>query len=521
MVYVIILSVVAGVLGIYYFLFKDLDFFRKNGIPHLKPLPLVGNLGPWFLGLQSVADLMKKLYDKNHEAKYIGFYDMTRPVVMLRDIELIKSIALKNFELFPDHSVFVREDQDPFFSRNLFSLQGDRWREVRAILSPAFTSSKMKSMFKLMSDYGVQFANFMAQLPPEQRLMIDTKDVFSKYTNDVIATCAFGVSVDSMRDPKNLFYVYGRETTILDSVSSIKFYIFRNLPWLARLIRLKFIREPISKFFCDLVETTVKVRDEKGIVRPDMLQLMMESRGKKEGGEDLSIADMTSQAFSFFFGGFDSTSTLMCFAAHEIAVNEEVQKRLQNEIDQVLENTNGGAPYDAVNRMEYLDAVISETLRRYPIFAALDRVCIRDFELPPTLPGAKPFIMKEGQTVWIPVYGLQHDPKYFEEPEKFNPDRFLGEQKKHALSTGAYLPFGLGPRMCIGNRFASLKTKVLLFHLLARCDLLPCEKTLIPLVLAKDGFNMTAEGGFWLEITPRKNAHRSIAVNNANDTCEL
>ena len=148
----------------------------------------------------------------------------------------------------------------------------------------------------------------------------------------------------------------------------------------------------------------------------------------------------------------------------------------------------------------------------------LDRLCLKDFELSPPLPGIKPFTIKKGHGIWIPVYGLHHDSKYFEEPKKFDPERFLGERKKDNLNCGAYLPFGLGPRMCIGNRFALLETKVILFQLLARCDLKTCEKTPIPIKIAKDSFNMKPEGGFWLKVLPRKDTHHTLATNLVNAT---
>ncbi|KMQ88037.1 cytochrome p450 9e2 [Lasius niger] len=468
---------------------------------------------------QSIVDLVQNTYNLHPEAKYVGMFDITGPLIVLRDRDLIKSIALKNFDLFPDHRTLVEEHQDPLFGKNLFALKGERWRQVRPIMSPAFTSSKMKGMFKLMSDYAAEFSNYLTQMPAEKRIM-DIKDVFTRYTNDVIATCAFGITVDSMRSPKNEFYVYGKKATTFNSISFLKICIFRSLPWLAQLLKLRLIRAKLANFFQDLIETTIKTRDEKGIVRPDMLQMMMDSRGK-EGKAGLSIEDMVSQAFVFFLAGFDSTATLMCFAAHELAVNQEIQKKLQNEIDQVLEESNGQVPYDMVNNMEYLDAVINEALRMYPVAAAMDRVCVKEFELPPTLPGMKPFIIKKGAAIWIPIYGLHHDPQYFEEPEKFDPERFLGERKRESLNSGAYLPFGLGPRMCIGNRFALMETKVLLFHLLARCDLKTCEKTPLPLKLAKDGFSMKPEGGFWLNVSPRKNIHHTIANNAVNGTRQL
>ncbi|EZA57484.1 Cytochrome P450 9e2 [Ooceraea biroi] len=519
MIYAIILSVIAGALGLYYYFFKTVNIFKEHGIPHIPPQPLLGMV-KYLIRRQSITEFAKLMYNINPHAKYVGTYDITKPVVVLRDPELIKLITSKHFDTFMDHRDFVDETQDVLFGKSLFSLRGDRWRQVRALLSPAFTSSKMKGMFKLMSECGADFGTYLAQMPPEKRTM-EMKDVFGRYTVDVIATCAFGVSVDSMRNPTNDFYVYGTEAAGFNIIMFLKFLVFYTTPWLARLLKLKFIRDQVKNFFGDLVETTIRTRDEKGIVRPDMLQLMMESRGK-EGKPDMTIDDMMSQAFIFFLGGFDSTSAAMCFAAHEIAINSDVQEKLQNEIDNVLEETSGQAPYDAINNMEYLDAVVNETLRMYPVAILTDRLCLNDFELPPALPGAKPYTIKKGDGIWIPMYGLHHDPKYFEEPEKFDPDRFLGERKKHSLNCGAYFPFGSGPRMCIGNRFALLEMKALLFHLLARCSLKPCEKTSVPIKFAKDGFNMHAEGGFWLNVSPRENIHHATVRNAFNETaCDL
>ncbi|XP_072748583.1 uncharacterized protein [Anoplolepis gracilipes] len=510
MIYIILLSVIAGALGIYYYLLKDLNFFKKHGIPHKTPLPLLGNMGSMFLRRESMAELVKSIYDLSPDAKYVGMYDMNKPIIVLRDPELIKSIALKHFDMFMDHRGFIDETEDKFFGNNLFILRGDKWREVRSVLTPAFTSSKMKGMFKLMSNYGADFVNYLTQLPAEKRT-IELKDVLGRYTSDVIATCAFGVSVDSIRNPENEFYVSGKELIAAGKTVILKAYMLRYLPWVAQIIGMTLFPEKITNFFLDLVKTTIKNRDENGIVRPDMLQLMMENRGK-EGKIELTIDEMVAQAFLFFFGGFDGTSTLMCYVAHEIAVNQDIQEKLQNEIDEVLEKTNGQAPYEAINSMEYLDALIEEALRKYPVGLMLDRLCLKDFELPPTLPGKKPFTIRKGQAIWVPVYGLHHDPRYFEEPEKFDPERFRGERKKNSLNCGAYLPFGLGPRMCIGNRFALLETKVLIFHLLARCDLKPCEKTSIPLKISKE-FNLKPEGGFWMNMSPRKNIHHTIATN--------
>ncbi|XP_011146766.2 cytochrome P450 9e2 isoform X2 [Harpegnathos saltator] len=490
MVYAIGLSLIVGACSLYYFFFKNLYLFKSCSIPYLRPWPLVGNMGQVIFGRTSISEFVKMMYDKYPGAKYI------------------------------DRRGSIQYDQDPFMSQNLFHLRGDKWRKMRSILSPSFTSSKMKTMFKLISDYAVDFTNFLVQLPPEKRVM-EAKNVFKCYTTDVIATCAYGISINSMQNPKNPFYMTANDKTVVKIFNILNVTINRYLPWLTRILKLKFLDEKVEKFFQDLVESSIRNRIQNNIVRPDMLQLLMESRDREDNSINLTIEDIASHAFSFFFAGFESSSTLMCFATHEIAGNKNIQRKLQNEIDQVLEDTNGQVSYEAINDMEYLDVVLKESQRMYPLTALIDRECLAEFELPPTLIGAKPFTVKKGQGILFPIYGLHYDPEYFEKPEKFNPDRFLGEQKKHILNNGVYLPFGLGPKKCIGYRFALMEIKLLLFHLLARCDLLPCEKTQIPLKFARHNIFLNTEGKLWLKVKPRENPHHTIVVNAANYTQDL
>ncbi|XP_043518308.1 cytochrome P450 9e2-like [Frieseomelitta varia] len=503
-----IIAAVLAVLAVaYYRATRNLDFFKKRGIPYAKPMPFLGSMWEVILQRLSNADATEKIYNLDPESKYVGFFDFEKPVLVIRDLDLIKSITVKNFDHFPNHRMAFQPDVETLFSKNLFSLRDERWREIRNMLTPAFTSSKMKYMFVLMRNCAQEYGDYFASLHADQSKELELKNAFTKYTNDVIATCAFGIDVNSMKDPKNTFYVYGREATSFGRAQTLRFFAVRKFPWLCRLLGIKVFKQKIVDFFNELIARTIKVRDENGIVRPDMIQLMMETRGKLGPGKELTIDDMTAQAFIFFFGGFESTSALMCFAAYEIGINVQIQKRLQDEIDQVLEDCNGQVTYDAVNDMKYLDAVILESLRMYPPTVISDRVCVKPFELPPRVPGAKPYVMQPNDSMWIPIYGIQHDPQYYPEPKKFNPDRFYDDPKQMSNSP-SFLSFGMGPRMCIGNRFALLEAKVLLFYVLAKCDLAPCAKSSIPLKLDRKGFTMVSENGFWLKIQPR-NAKRA------------
>ncbi|XP_011266968.2 cytochrome P450 9e2 [Camponotus floridanus] len=496
--WLILLSIVIGALGIHY-LFRNYNYLERHGIIHVPPVPILGNMTSVIFRRISLTDFIHKLYTSNSDAKYIGFYFMGTPTFVFRDPEIIKSVLVKNFEAFPDRFGFD-DLNEPLLTNNLFSLRGQKWRDVRTLLSPSFTSSKMKMMFTLMSECAVDFASYLSTPISAD---IDMKDVFTKYTNDIIATCAFGIKINSMKDPTNKFFAYGKEATSFFGTRPIKVFFLRMFPTLGRILNVKLIDKHVSDFFKDIIKTTIATRDAENITRPDMIQLMMDIRGK-EGRRELDVDDMIAQAYVFFLGGFDTSSTTMCFAAHELAVNIDIQIKLQQEIDKVLEESNGKVTYETINGLEYLDLVINEVLRLYPP-VPIERLCNKDYELPPALPDKKSFIMKKGMNFWIPVFSIHRDKKYYDDPEKFRPERFLDNKTYH--NSSYYMPFGLGPRMCIANRFAMLEIKILLFHLLACCELKPCAKTILPLKFNKKSLTIMPEGGFWLNVQRRSDIH--------------
>ncbi|XP_070152270.1 cytochrome P450 9e2-like [Polyergus mexicanus] len=504
----ILLSIVICALGIHY-LFRNYNFFKRHGIIHIPVVPVLGSLTSVIFRRISFVDFLQKIYNSNRDAKYFGFYVTTTPTFLLCDTEIIKSILAKNFDAFPDRHGFS-DLNEPLLANNLFSLSGQKWRDVRSLLSPSFTSSKMKMMFTLMSECAVDFANFLSTSILVDNSDMDIKDAFAKYTNDVIATCAFGIKINSMKDPTNKFYVYGKEAINFFKARPIKFFFLKTFPTLGRIINIKLIDSHVSDFFKEIIKTTIATRDAENITRPDMIQLMMDVRGK-EGRRELHLDDMIAQAFIFFFGGFDTSSIAMSFAAHELAVNTDVQINLRQEIDKVLEEANGEVTYETINRLEYLDLVINEVLRLYPPVSILERVCDKAYELPPALPGEKPFTMRKGMTFWIPLFAIHRDAKYYDDPEKFRPERFVDNKMYH--NSSYYMPFGLGPRMCIANRFALLEMKVLLFHLLARCELKPCAKTTLPLKFNKKDLTLMPENGFWLNVQRRSDMHPVLKSN--------
>lgn len=493
----LILITITACICLYYFILGKLSHFKRLKIPHVRPIPLLGNLGPFIFRRLSLPENLQKIYDLFPHVKYFGFYEFMAPVYVIRDPEIITTIAIKNFDNFCDHHDLF-EKNEPLISGNLFSVKGDHWREMRKLLSPTFSSGKIKIMFQLMCECAENLTDFLVNDSGNIGKTYDMKDVLSKYGNDVVATCAFGISVNSFKHPNNEFLLLAKEASTFSN-NSLKVLINKHFPLFARFLRLKLFSSRVRSFFKEIIADTVKTRDEQKIIRPDMLHLMMEQRDKTDG-VTIDIDQITTHSFVFLIAGYDSTTTAMCFLAHEIGINFDIQNKLRAEIDDVLIRTNGKPTYEAISQMKYLDAVVNESLRLYPLAPFLDRVCVKDFELPPATPDGEPITLKPGDNIWFPSYALQRDPKNYSHPNKFDPDRFLNGEVDNSL----YMPFGIGPRICIANRFAMIKLKIMAFYLLWRCDLEPDTKTRIPMVLNKKSFIMMPEGGFWLKLRARK-----------------
>lgn len=188
------------------------------------------------------------------------------------------------------------------------------------------------------------------------------------------------------------------------------------------------------------------------------------------------------------------------FAAHALVANPDVQQKLYEEIDEMNKQLDGKRiTYDVIQKMKYLDQVISETLRMWPVALQVDRKCVKDYTYDD---GKLNFKIEKGSCVNFSLYGIQHDEKYFPDPESFDPERFSDENKANIVP-GSYVPFGVGPRNCIGSRFALMELKAILYYLLLNFSFEPNRDTQIPLKMKKRPF-VIVENGVNLELKPRK-----------------
>lgn len=175
----------------------------------------------------------------------------------------------------------------------------------------------------------------------------------------------------------------------------------------------------------------------------------------------------------------DTIVYTLSFLIHELAVNEDVQQRLYDEVARTNETLNGAQiTYRSLQSMDYLDMVVSETLRKWSVNTMLDRIVTKDYTLLNS-DGGK-VALTPGEIVRIPVLAIHHDPKCYRNPEQFDPDRFSAANRA-AIDPMTFLPFGIGPRACISSRFVLLQVKLNVFCLLTRFRVERCKKTEVPL----------------------------------------
>ncbi|XP_011494402.1 PREDICTED: cytochrome P450 6a8-like [Ceratosolen solmsi marchali] len=432
----------------------------------------------------TLGTLCKNSYEKFKNHPFHGMYMFLTPTLMVNDPELIKLILVKDFPHFVDRGIYSNEKADPL-TCNLFQIYGEKWKTIRTKCSVFFTSSKLKNIFPILSEIADE-AIKVSNETLENTDVMEIKDLMERYFVDTIFSIAFGAKAGTIRDPQNIFRYYGNLSQMMRPVHlALSFYA----PHLIDFFRIPFIHPKASKFLIRLFKDMIEKRKREEEKRKDFLDVLIDlihneqTIGKdnedtflKDLGEDkvsrkLTVLEATAQAFVFFIAGFETSTSTVSFALHELAANPEIQDNLHKEIDEFLQSSES-LNFENLMNLKYLDMVFNETLRKHPVIPVLNRICVKDYQIPNCN-----YCIPKGMRIIIPVSGIHRDSKYYPDPEKFDPTRFNKENSAPRHPGTYYLPFGIGPRYCIGKRLGVFQSKLILFVLLTNYKFFTCEKT--------------------------------------------
>ncbi|KAF4524101.1 hypothetical protein B566_EDAN007684 [Ephemera danica] len=460
------LALVALALAYHYFT-STFSYWDERGVKFVKPYPVVGSMLSVMTLREHMLDHFQHMYSQHDEEPFVGFFQGRSPALLVRDPELVKNILVKDFTHFVDHGF---------------------------------------------------------------------KDVLARYTTDTIASCAFGINSNALANPDCEFRCMGRELLKMDFWRGIKIFFILFVPEISLRLRLGFMSRELTEYFRTMVRTVTELRAKTGIVRNDFMQLLIELKDKgclsPEEDEDpgkhiknnpeeslhsssasaikLTEDEVTAQATVFFLAGFETSSSVMSYALLELAVHTDVQRRAQQEIDEVLERHDGNISYQALHEMQYLDWVMQESMRKYPPTVSLIRICTKNY----TVPGSN-LTIEKGTHIVIPIHAIQNDPKHFDDPTRFDPERFSDKCFKYSKQY-VHMPFGEGPRQCIGYRFAKMQTKLGLLAVLRRFEVLLAPGMSYPVTFDPRLPIPQPIGDFWMRLSLRPR-HNHIKQDSLRD----
>jgi cytochrome P450 family 3 subfamily A len=398
------------------------------------------------------------------------------------------------------------------FEHGLLMLKDEKWKNARSIVSPTFSTAKLKAMYGLMNEISDIYNKRLLEYADKQEIF-DIKVLNGQYTLDNIASCLFGIETNSLQN-ENVTLINHLRKFFPANLSNLFLLVIIISPKLAGYLAKKgfsLLPSAAINYITNIINQILSRRRQHLERRNDFIQIMVDHEKeiqdeeqtsqqteKQEGrqwgtlSKTLNDKEIIGQALIFMIAGYETTSVLMSFFFYVMATEPIIQEKVYEEIRQELGDDE--VTHEKLSQLQYLDMVINETLRMYPPVIRFDRVASEDYQL-------GNYHIPKGSLINVPVYPIHHDPNIWPEPEKFIPERFLPDEKakRHPMS---FLPFGDGPRNCIGMRFALLEAKLAIAKALRVVEFQRCEKTEVPLHLRKLAL-LNSTNPIWLRVARR------------------
>jgi cytochrome P450 len=362
------------------------------------------------------------------------------------DPETLHEILVEKADKFKKGAVLKR-GLVPFLGNGLVTSDGDFWRRQRKLAQPAFHARRIENYASTMVDHTLKMLDTWrdgAAIHIDREMMKLTLGIACKTLFDT------DVSGDAERVGVLLAQVLDITNERFSSVVDLPKWM--PTPQRARNARLIGELDAIIQRFIDQ-------RRKSGEDHGDLLSMLM--LAEDENGEHMSDKQLRDEVMTLFFAGHETTANTLTWAWYLLSQHPEARAKLWQEVDSAL----GGQVPTLVDlsKMPYTDQIIKESLRLYPPAPAMNREPVEDV----TIGG---YTVPKGVQLSLSIYAMQRSDRYFDHPDDFDPERFSPEREKQ-IPRYAYLPFGGGPRVCIGNMFAMMEARLVLAAVAARYDL--------------------------------------------------
>ncbi|WP_264552305.1 cytochrome P450 [Flavobacterium sp. N2038] len=379
----------------------------------------------------------------------IGF---TKHLMLSRDNEIAQHILQKNQRKY-HKSKFQSVYLSKYLGNGLLTVDGDFWLKQRRLIQPAFHKQKMNQLVENMNRTIVSELDDLVE-----NKSIDLFPVMSQLAFNVVAKSLFELSISEEK--------LTRIKVIIEEVQNflIKEIRLPHKAWWFSISgqvkkHLELAKENNS-IIQEIIEERISSKEEIN----DLLNMLLETR-YEDTGEGMSVEQLIDEIKVLFIAGHETTANALTFTLFLLGRNPEIQQKVLEEIVKIESETS--SIVEQLQKMTYTNAVLNESMRLYPPAWITDRQNVEDDSI-----GA--YHLKKGTLIGVSFYELHRNPKYWEDPDKFDPERFLGEQKKHSMQY--FYPFGAGPRMCIGAGFAIYEMCLTIAHIVKQFNIISTKE---------------------------------------------
>ena len=264
----------------------------------MEPSIPLGNFGS--VGFKEhLSDFMRREYNNfKDKGPAFGMYLLTNPGIVITDPELIKEVCSTSFEHFHERGLYVNEKADPLW-KNLFTAGGQEWRDLRAKLSPTFTTGKIKMMLPIVTEAADRMVEYL-KFEEITHESLEMKEIFASFTTEVIANVAFGLDIKCLGHPENEFRKITRNVFEPTKLKNFENFVIFSFPKIAKFFNLGINSKHVIDFFMGTVRENMEYREKNNIRRNDFFQLLIDVKNSDVG---MSFNEILANSFIFFAAG--------------------------------------------------------------------------------------------------------------------------------------------------------------------------------------------------------------------------
>lgn len=265
-----------AVWAVYYYSTATFDYWKKRGIPFMKPIPIFGNSLKSMMAVKHSSLEQMDMYRMFEGEKCFGRFTFRKPVLVLRDPEMVETVLIKDFTHFYNRGIKVDVKLDRL-SQHLVNLEDQPWKSLRNKLTPVFTSGKLKTMHQTLIDCSESLIGILDPYA-ESGEPFEAREVMGNFTTEVIGHCAFGLEMNALKNPNSEFRKMGREFFRPSFLSRLRFIVRQVCPRMLSLLRWKQVPQNVEQFFINVIKETMAVREASALEVHDFLQLLINLR---------------------------------------------------------------------------------------------------------------------------------------------------------------------------------------------------------------------------------------------------